>query len=140
MIGCLDLDFTALDIFEGRASFLRDPRNNGICGPSSCVFGILTVHKPLEGGEALNFVLLSELLVNSGINLSQEHGRIFFGKNSRGLCVLWGELLAVTAPRCVEFHKKELMLSERLGEIVICEDEDTFFHFGLSKGNREDCA
>ena len=57
---------------------------------------------PNEGGESLHVVSFSDLLVLSGINLSEVSGWVEGGELLSSSGVLWGKLLAVTAIKIVQ--------------------------------------
>jgi len=76
----------------------------------------------LKSREALDFELLSEEGVLSGIDLGDLDGRVLQGLGE--LLPDWGKMLAVTAPWSVEFDKDELVALDEVMESREVEVDD----------------
>ena len=72
-----------------------------------------------------------------GVNLGNKEWWIVFGESFSSLDVFWGKLFAVTAPWCIEFDKKELVLLDFLVEVVVGKNENSFI--GLNSRYVVDC-
>ena len=70
-----------------------------------------------------------DLLLLSGVNLSNEEWWIIFGKSFSSLFVFWSKLFAVSAPWCIEFNKKIFVLLDFLVEVIVGENENTVIGF-----------
>jgi hypothetical protein len=121
----LDFEVSAGKLGGWWSGLLGHPLDDGVLGSSTSVLRFDTVLEPRESWETLNAESLGKSLLLGSINLCESNWWIILGKNFGSSLILWGKLLAVTAPWCVEFDEKELVLGELFIEVCVGEDQNT---------------
>jgi hypothetical protein len=90
----------------------------------------------LECRVSSDLVGFGKLALLGGVDLSKLDGGLLFSKDAGSLGVFGGQGLAVAAPRGVELHQDELVISDGLLEVLLCENKDAFLllDFIVGKG------
>ncbi len=123
---CFDFSDGGQDL-GGGAGLLFHPGNNLGLGSSTVVLGSDSVGEELEGRESFDAEFGGDGLVNGTVDLGQGDGRVSLLEDLSGSGVLGGQLLAVTAPGSVELDQDVLVVLDGGVEVVVSEDEDSFF-------------
>lgn len=128
--------FSSGDGFRNGTSSLLNPVNDVLIGSTTVVINraFNVSGEELQGGETLNGESGSEILLFSGINLSENSIGIFSSQSGSSLSVFRGEFLAVATPGSVEFNQNEFFRGNEVIEVRVSQDVDTIFNSGSSVG------
>jgi len=130
----------ALNLLGLLLKLLLDPFNNSILVTTTLELNSLAIDEQLKRWVAVNTVLSCSLVVDSGVEISEDDWGLGFltevevgSSDEMGL-----HLLAMTAPRGKEFHEDVLIVIKNLLEVVISEDGNAFLVLYFRGDGRSD--